>query len=331
MSIKNKIIPLFLAILLAACNLTPGPGPVQPPFPVPNQTMTALFSTPFPTLVMTQPSGSATETQPAVPSQTASPAANTPVPPTDTPTLEPSATAAPTQVPTKVPTLAPPTSTPDISKRTITSVTASFMSTKPSIDGDWNDLPSKEYPAEIVVYGAANWKSRDDLAASFKIGWDATYLYLGVKVRDDVYVQNATGVNLFKGDSLEILLDTDVSADYYVTSLSPDDFQLGISDGRPDVNGTKEAYLWLPSNIAGSRSQVKIASQRSDADGITRIEVAIPWTIFGVTPKSGSHFGFVLSASDNDKTTDNVQQSMVSNVKTRVLVDPTTWGDLTLK
>ncbi len=187
MSFKNKIVPLFLAILLAACNLTPGPGPVQPTFPVPNQTMTALFSTPFPTLVMTQPSGSVTETQPVVPSQTAPPATDTAVPPSATPTLEPSATPVPTQVPT----LAPPTSTPDISRRTITSVTASYMSTKPTIDGDWNDLPSKEYPAEIVVYGAANWKSRDDLAASFKIGWDATYLYLGVKVRDDIYVQNA--------------------------------------------------------------------------------------------------------------------------------------------
>jgi hypothetical protein len=327
MSIKNRIIPLFLAVLLAACNLTPNPSPVQPTFPVPNQTMTALFSTPFPTLVMTQAPGSATETQPAVPSQTALPPTDTSVPPSATPTVEPSETPVPTQVPT----LAPPTATPDLSRRTITSVAASRMSTAPTIDGDWNDLPSKEYPAEIVVYGAANWKSRNDLAASFKIGWDATYLYLGVKVSDDVYVQNATGANLFKGDSLEILLDTDVPSDYYVTTLSPDDFQLGISPGRPNVNGTKEAYLWLPANLAGSRSQVKIASLRNDAEGITRIEVAIPWALFGVTPASGDHYGFVLSVSDNDNPASNVQQSMVSNVKTRVLTDPTTWGDLTLK
>ncbi len=325
MNIKNKLIPFFLAVLLTACNLTPGPGPVQPTFPVPNQTMTALFSTPLPTLVMTQPSGQATETLPIPPSQTALPA--TAVPPSATPSLQP----MPTSVPTQVPTLAPPSPTPDLSRRTITSVTASRMTSAPTIDGDWNDLPSKEYPAEIVVYGAANWTGRADLAASFKTGWDDTYLYLGVKVSDDIYVQNATGENLFKGDSLEILLDTNVSADYYVTTLSPDDFQLGISPGRPNVNGTKEAYLWLPTNIAGSRSQVKIASLRSNAEGITRIEVAVPWTIFGVTPASGDHFGFVLSVSDNDNASENVQQSMVSNVKTRVLTNPTTWGDLTLK
>lgn len=328
MNAKNKWIPLLLAVLLVGCNLTPGPEPVQPTFPVPNQTMTALFSTPLPTLVMTQVPGRATETKPAEPSQTSLPPTAIPpsaVPPTAT--LEPSATLAPT----RAPTLAPPTSTPDISRRTITSVTASRVSTKPTIDGDWNDLPSKEYPADIVVFGASNWKNADDLTASFKIGWDATNLYLGVKVRDDTYVQNSTGANLFKGDSIEILLDTDVSADYYVKTLSPDDFQLGISPGRPDVSGTKEAYLWLPTNLAGSRSQVKIASIRNNAEGITRIEVSIPWSLFGVTPASGDHFGFVLSVSDNDKSSENVQQSMVSNVKTRVLTDPTTWGDLTLK
>ncbi len=73
-----------------------------------------------------------------------------------------------------------------------------------------------------------------------------------------------------------------------------------------------------------------IASQRNEAEQITRYEVAIPWTVFEVKPKSGQHFGFVLSISDNDNASANAQQTMVSNVKTRILVDPTTWGDLTL-
>ena len=182
------------------------------------------------------------------------------------------------------------------------------MSTKPTIDGDWNDLPDKEYPAEIVVFGRSAWSSVNDLSASFKTGWDANNLYLGVKVHDDVYAQNATGVNLFKGDSLEILLDRDVASDFFTTTVSADDFQLGISPGLGGVGGAKEAYLWLPANSAGSRSQVKIASQRSDSAGITRYEVAIPWSVFGVTPKSGKHLGFALSVSDNDNTGSNLQQ-----------------------
>jgi len=323
---KSILLPVLLVAALAACNMPVNPTPG--PFPIPNQTMTALFSTPLPTIALTARPGQATPTnqlptlQPSI----------APVVITSTPTEEPVPTEPPA-TPTSespAPTVTPTAVVVDISRRTVTSATAAYMSSKPTIDGDWNDLPAKEYPAEIVVFGAANWKSRDDLGASFRIGWDAANLYIGVKVRDDTYVQNAKGEELFMGDSLEILLDTNISGDYFYNKLSPDDFQLGISPGRPNVSGTKEAYLWLPTNIAGSRSQVKIAATRSEADGITRIEAAIPWTIFGVTPKAGNHFGFALSVSDNDNSSQNVQQKMVSNVKTRVLTDPTTWGDLTL-
>jgi hypothetical protein len=323
---------LLLVVILAACNFSPSPTPIQPTFPIPNQTMTALFSTPLPTIAVTKQPGLATATSPAPATATnPPPAPSATQPAVITATNQPPAptqTTQPTQVP---PTQAPPSKTPDLTHRTVTSASATYLSSKPVIDGDWNDLPDKEYPGEIVVFGGSAWTGRDDLAGSFRLGWDATNLYLGVKVRDDVYVQNSTGQNIFKGDSIEILLDTNVAADFYTTNVSADDYQLGITAGRPDVSGTKEAYLWLPANVAGSRSQVTIASQRSNAEGITRYEVAIPWSVFGITPKVGNHYGFVLSVSDNDNTSQNLQQTMVSNVKTRVLTNPTTWGDLTLK
>jgi hypothetical protein len=321
----SRLLPFLLIFALTACNMPV--SQTQAPFPVPNQTMTALFATALPTIAVTA--------KPGLPSPTPRP---TILLPTLTPQVifnTPTAEVIPTEVPPTATVEAPtPTDAPtavvvDLSRRTVTSVTAARLTTKPVIDGDWNDLPDKETPAEILVYGTG-WKGRDDLGASFRIGWDATNLYVAVKIRDDVYVQNATGENIFKGDSIEILMDTKVSDDYFYNKLSPDDYQLGITPGRPDVNGTKEAYLWLPTTIAGSRSQVSIASTRSSADGITRIEAAIPWSVFGVTPKAGMHLGFVLSVSDNDDPSKNVQQKMVSNVKTRVLTDPTTWGDLTL-
>jgi len=66
-------------------------------------------------------------------------------------------------------------------------------------------------------------------------------------------------------------------------------------------------------------------------DGITRVEAAIPWNVLGVVPAAGQSYGFAVSASDNDDTGQNLQQGMVSSVPTRVLVDPTTWGELQLK
>ena len=208
---------------------------------------------------------------------------------------------------------------------------ANYLNTPPTLDGDWSEWKdiTQEYPANNVTYGRSNWTGEDDLAGSFHVGWDTTYLYVAVKVRDDQYVQNASGENIYKGDSLEILLDSKLRDDYYYSQLSPDDFQLGISPGRPDVNGTREAYLWFPTSVAGSKSGVKIAARSEN--GVYRVEAAIPWSLFETTPSVGAHYGFVLSVSDNDNPNENVQQTLVSNAAGRVLTDPTTWGDLELK
>ncbi len=311
--------------LLAACTF---PAPTSSPVAslTPNQTMTALFSTPL----ATQPLP--TKTLPgiitATPQPTAEPSA----------TLEPTATSIPPTAvpPTSTPlpptaTSKPPTATPDTSHRAGTSFQAQLLSTAPVIDGDWGDFPQRDYAAQFVVFGKQNWTGSEDLSASFRVAWDKNYLYLAAKVRDDVYVQNASGVNLFKGDSLELLLDTNVSGDFFKTQTDSDDYQLGISGGRPDVNGTREAWLWQPTNVAGARTQVKIAATRNESVHLTRYEVAIPWSMFGVTPKSGMHFGFVLSVSDNDNPNKNEQQTMVSSDRDRDLFDPTTWNDLVLK
>jgi hypothetical protein len=62
-----------------------------------------------------------------------------------------------------------------------------------------------------------------------------------------------------------------------------------------------------------------------------RIEFAIPWSVFGITPVKGQVFGFAVSVSDNDNKSQDVQQTLISSAPDRVLTDPTTWGLLTLK
>jgi hypothetical protein len=103
---------------------------------------------------------------------------------------------------------------------------------------------------------------------------------------------------------------------------------LGISPGSPQPGDDPEAYLWYPSSRAGNYNEVKIGS--TPTDNGYRVEVSIPWSLFKTNPVKGDHFGFCMSISDNDKSGANVQQSMVSNVSTRVLTDPTTWGDIQL-
>jgi hypothetical protein len=179
------------------------------------------------------------------------------------------------------------------------------------------------------VYGAANWSGSSDLQASYRVGWDSQYLYLAVKVFDDTYVQNATGANLYKGDSIEVLLSTSPYADSSQLGLTAANYQIGISPGRPGIGQSMEAYLWYPQSKTGSLTNVAIGAV--PMDGGYRIEFAIPWSVFGISPVKGQVLGFAVSVSDNDNKTTDVQQTMISSAPHRLLVDPTTWGLLTLK
>jgi hypothetical protein len=207
-------------------------------------------------------------------------------------------------------------------------VKAYYTSVAPAIDGDWTDWSAPEMPARFVVVGAQHRSGIQDLDASFKLAWDENYLYVAVKMRDDKYVQNARIDQMYKGDSIEVLFDSDFYGDFDNATLNNDDYQLGINPGHGSPSGPKEAYMWYPANQVGPRDTIDIATKRSK--GITRIEVGIPWSTFNVTPETGMHCGFAIGISDNDDPTRDLQQTFLSNIRKRSLANPTTWGDLTL-
>lgn len=337
MKMKLLLICVLAALLSAGCAarqwITPAQQPTAPGgLSVAEITLTAMFApggpfapsdTPIPTDTLTAPPPTYTPPPPTA-TLTAVPPTDTAVPPTATKTKKP------TRTPTKKPALT--RTATSVPQREGPLVKAAYFT--PKLDGVWDEWTNKAYPAKSVTYGKKNWSGADDLEASFRVGWDADYLYIAAKVIDDTYAQNASGKDLYKGDSLELLIDTNLYGDFRSSELSDDDYQLGISPGKPDVvEGKREAYLWYPSSVAGGRSLVKIAAVKGkDEDGrpIYRVEAAVPWSLLGVTPKAGARYGFAFSVSDNDNTSENVQQSLVSNDAYRVLTDPTTWGELVL-
>jgi hypothetical protein len=316
----RNIVGLMAVVLLAACNLPR----VSPPTPfltsTPDLTLTAIFSvlynTPtseLPATASSAPTLADTATFPP-PSETLPPAAtatDTPLPPTPTHTSVPAS-----------PTLGIP------DKRPGNSIVGRYLNSSPNIDGNLGDWSLDAYSISTVVYGKDRWDGAKDLSGSVMVGWDEKNLYLGARIVDEDYEQNASGEELYLGDSLEVLLDTKLATDFYYNKLSPDDFQLGISPGSPVPGDHPEAYLWFPSSIKGGRSDVRIGAVRTD-DGYN-VEVAIPWSIFEMTPQNGGHYGFGFSVSDNDKDGSKLQQSMISTAPNRSLSDPTTWGDLLL-
>lgn len=286
-----------LALLLlaeAACIL---PGAISPTpfvFPTPNLTLTAIFA------------------------------------PTGTPVL---ANATPTEVhavasTTPIESEAAATPYVSISRANGRPVTASLITSPPSIDGNLDEWISDSFSAGEVTFGSQAWTGGDDASAVYRLAWDSQALYVGIQVTDDEYVQGASGAGLYRGDSAEILVDANLPGDFTSTALSADDYQVGFSAGDDPAGGVGEAYRWYPANSSGSLRSVSVASAELDSGYV--LEIKIPWEVFDLSPKSGDHLGFVLSISDNDKAEESEQQSLVSSVSTRILSDPTTWGTLIL-
>lgn len=327
------IILLIIVIIASACGFVPTPAPTLS-FATPDLTLTAIFS------VLVTP-----EADTPIPDTPIAVSTDTPVAPTDTatvyvtpnietmaPTLTSvAATAIANFTDTPVPTATftpPPTPVPTQPVRPGPVVYAPYLSPAPKIDGSLGDWEGDWISASYVVFGKANRDNSADLSSRFKIGWDWNYLYLAVQVTDDIYAQNAKAANLYLGDSLEVLLDVNLAADFNSEALSSDDYQLGISGRELTNDDPGEAYLWYPQASAGSKSKVVIQGRPTDVG--YRMEVAIPWSVFGMSPTSGQHYGFAFSVSDNDNPLDDEQHSMVSNVPERKLTNPQTWGNLIL-
>ena len=307
---------LGVALLVGvACGLPVGLKPPAPfASPTPNLTMTAFFSPQLGVPPTATPAGEATTSppQPATPPPTVTSA----VPPTPLP---------PTAVPPSPTPTSPPAPTP-LPSRPGPVVRAPLLWVAPNtIDGDLSDWRTTvTYPIANVVYGAANYSGASDLSGTFRIGWDYRALYVAVQVVDDHLVQNEHGAAIYKGDDVEIQLDTNLYGDFYVNALNADDYQIGLSPGSPP--GTSpEAYLWYPPGKARSLPEVDIGVKLTSTGYV--LEAAIPWTIIGFKPYPGLSMGFAISLSDDDDPTQAVQQTMLSNDPYRTLL-PTSWGTL---
>lgn len=211
-------------------------------------------------------------------------------------------------------------------------VTAVRLTTPPTIDGAVNDWPSLAPVASShQVYNANSWDRTDDLSAVWMLGWDNANLYIQVVIEDDTHVQTQTGNQIFKGDSVDMQIDTQRAGDYG-TAVSPDDFQITFSPGN-FANLPASAFRFQGTSAgrmldAAGGNNITVAAQQT-AVGYT-LEAAIPWSDLNTTPEAGLILGLSLNASDNDVVGTAVQEVMKSHVSTRRFSDPTSWGTVTL-
>ena len=206
---------------------------------------------------------------------------------------------------------------------------AAVLEPPPGIDGDLAEWAFLVYSLQEPSLGVQDWEGTRDLSALWNIAWDEEYLYIALNVQDSTFTQLSSGENMFKGDSLEVWFDADLRGDGAVRELNGDDFQLGLSPGNmTSPLGGPEAFLWLPGIEKRSIPGAVVVGHL--IEGYYALEVAIPWSVFKVTPSAGQTFGIALALNDDDTPGSAEQQSQVTNGKGQKLADPTTWSVLVL-
>jgi hypothetical protein len=227
------------------------------------------------------------------------------------------------------PTIAQPAATATIAT-TVEGIPVERIDTTPIIDGvlsEWSDVPATT--SQYRVFSSDGWDGTDDLDAVWRLAWDEQNLYLAAEVEDDVHVQTQTGNQIFRGDSLDIQIDTNPAAG--ARRVNPQTFQIIFSPGN--FTTLSPTFFRFQGTASGAIVDAPPAAIRVAAQKVTGgylLEAAVPWSALDTTPREGLVLGVALNANDNDTPGTAVQEVMMSHVSARTLLDPSTWGAMTL-
>jgi cytochrome c oxidase assembly protein Cox11 len=164
----------------------------------------------------------------------------------------------------------------------------------------------------------------NDLSGTFYSCWDDDNFYFAVQVVDILFSQNYTRDQLYKGDSITIVFDTELEEDMQIPFYSSDDYQIDFSPGN--LSGiSAESFMKWPSNAPPRGVVVK----STILTNMYMLEASIPWNNFpNYTPNDEDVLGFTISIRDTDwlETTELV----ISSSKTFEFNNVSTLGIIVL-
>jgi len=207
----------------------------------------------------------------------------------------------------------------------------------PTIDGrlddeDWKRAPARALDQKDQFFAfvqkdkpTQDWTGADDLSAEIRYLWDDQYLYVSVKVKDDVAgkILHADG-GLWKQDGLQFLVDPMRTSERKVGKY---EYSIG--------EGTRGAQVWCTLSAdgaapAGNAPEVKVAIHREgrEGSGDATYEIAIPWQrLAPFKPEAGGNLGFTLIVNEDDGHGRDAFMTWFGNAHSK---DIDTVGDLIL-
>jgi cellulose/xylan binding protein with CBM9 domain len=240
--------------------------------------------------------------------------------------ITPPATSIPLPIKTAIP--GAPTSTPPPPADRGSLVTIKRCANDITVDAKDTDWTSQSgvtsFNLDQATYGLANWTGASDLSGTAQLCWTDAAMFLLVKSTDDVHMQNQRGNTSWKGDEVEFLYDNDLKGDFYNDVWNKDDFQIGLNPGD-FATLVRAPFQYHPSE--GAPPGVEMAAAKLDKGVL--YEAKIVWGALGAPSVIGQTYGLCIALSDNDKTDEAVQQSMVSHCKGLQVSNPMTWQSVT--
>ena len=171
----------------------------------------------------------------------------------------------------------------------------------PVIDGNLQEWANRGVLRELntreqATFNRQGWKGLKDLSGWVRLGHDSQNLFVVCHVVDDVFSQDQSGSEVWRGDHIMFTVD------FKRSGKMQDVMQLGLSPGSlkaPGATGpdTKaELVIWEP---ATASIEGAVVASRRTPDGYD-IEAAIPWKVFAITPAKFQTFAMQLAFSDCD-------------------------------
>lgn len=180
-----------------------------------------------------------------------------------------------------------------------------------NVETQWNDI----IESGIAKKSAGVINSPNDLSATVKSMWDNTYLYLLIQAVDDNLKIDAAN-NPWDDDSFELYVDAgnEKSATY-------------------DANDKQLAFKADPSGMLNVTNNTTTGIKKgfvANSNGYI-IELAVPWSLIGITPMLNSQIGLEFSVNDRDNATAREGQLSWNDATGLAWQKPSVFGTAILK
>lgn len=178
--------------------------------------------------------------------------------------------------------------------------------TPPLIDGvldDWSGVafvPIRYGIADVIHASSGGpefmaWSTPPavdaNLSGAFAMRWDASNLYIAVRVTDDV--RGVAGGALYASDGVELYLNGD--AHPATAALSPNGYQITITVDNRLASYRDGSAIALPSGVTIQHATAQ------GSGGSWTLEVKVPWMLLGfATASAGRAVGWDIVLNDDD-------------------------------